>query len=448
MADPIDLRFQSNAPMAAIIQAYQNKAEMQEKMKMDQNAIENQNINRIAGVFQGAASLTSGLVQQAEQRQRMAALMTQVDKGGISVPVAQPTGPNASVEPSAPFADTEGQAPQQPPQMQLLKDTPEWQSRTRELALSAFPKETGTALAKSLFENPNGAAASFHNKGVPLNMINKLTGDVVAANYNPITNQYVKTSSGEVLGSEWIKQYAPSAQGNSFGGVSLFQKTPGVAPVPYNQTPPGDADGGSPADAPDSALVDLQAKAPKLADRYIEARDQALPAKNPRIAAAIDSAQSAVAVKSILTNPNPSQVGLASLGFHLARLSGSNSQLSDTERTTFEQPLAFLDKLKNKGYRFVAGDLSPQMKSDLTRLSTLLEKKSRLQVQKQLNTAKQSARLAAGPFWNKGLDAGIPTVDDLVASAKEVNDDGGAAQGGSAEDQANQFLTGLLGGPK
>jgi hypothetical protein len=157
MADPIDLRFQSNAPMAAIIQAYQNKAEMQEKMKMDQNAIENQNINRIAGVFQGAASLTSGLVQQAEQRQRMAALMTQVDKGGISVPVAQPTGPNASVEPSAPFADTEGQAPQQPPQMQLLKDTPEWQSRTRELALSAFPKQAGEALSKSLFEDPNGA---------------------------------------------------------------------------------------------------------------------------------------------------------------------------------------------------------------------------------------------------------------------------------------------------
>jgi hypothetical protein len=430
MADPIDLRFQSNAPMAAIIQAYQNKAEMQEKMKMDQNAIENQNINRIAGVFQGAASLTSGLVQQAEQRQRMAALMTQVDKGGISVPVAQPTGPNASVEPSAPFADTEGQ-PTAPPQMQLLKDTPEWQSRTRELALSAFPKETGTALAKSLFpENASGGSGTKTSVPMPLELPD---GRQTLGHYDYLTSKFMLQNGSEA--PEGTKRsYKYDLREDSQGNLIVSSGASGRKVNTIDAT--------SPATTPEeTGTVNDLNKLPPVVRKEVQGRLNAS-SNDPELRKEKDIYVGMNRLEKAVASGNAAIASKLGIIFQKAMGDSGNIAVAEQKMPGSQQ---LLSQAKQIWDTYIAtGALSDSNKKIVLQAITTLKEVSK-ENYTQLVDIETDQLVEAYPQLNRDYVRNSVGGGALMQFKKAE----GAKKGGaSAEDQANQFLTGLLGGPK
>lgn len=200
----------------------------------------------------------------------------------------------------------------------------------------------------------------------------------------------------------------PATGGKTFGNKSTGQVTPVSSTAPKA------------SDSAQDAIYKLRTDAPKVAEQFIKDREQALPQNNQFLKEQVTRASAASQVRTLLSDPDPSSVGLKSLGFQFAVLSGSNSQLSDAEREQFEKPLAFLRQLENTGYKFVMGDLSPTMRKDLIRLSTTLEKKAKVQGNKIIQSTKNNAKLQVGPFWSSGLEKSFPSIDDLVASQSEI----------------------------
>jgi hypothetical protein len=176
---------------------------------------------------------------------------------------------------------------------------------------------------------------------------------------------------------------------------------------------------------PDNALFNLGVRAPAVAKQVQTLIASVKPENNAEMKEIVTGGTAAAQAKAILAKPNPNGPALNSLGFNFARMSGSNSQLSDAEREQFQEPLAFLDKLKNKGYKLAAGDLSPQMKQDLSDLADYLLRKNRLQANKIILNAKKTARQSAGKYWNDGVSSSFPTVDSMFVSPEEMGGGGG-----------------------
>lgn len=206
-----------------------------------------------------------------------------------------------------------------------------------------------------------------------------------------------------------VRGYSPSYGIDPALGGLQKRTARGVSPV---STPTAEGDGND--------VVNLRKKAPKLADRFDELLNETSPEKNTALRTSIDAASSANQVRGILKDPNPSQVGLQSLGFYLARMSGSNSQLSDAEREVFQEPLSLVDKVVNKGYKIVAGDLSPTMRKDLLHLSETIGRKAHLQGSKYIENQKMKSRQALGSYYTPGLDKSFPTMDSLSVSSEEM----------------------------
>lgn len=234
-----------------------------------------------------------------------------------------------------------------------------------------------------------------------------------------------RVRKGEMTLDEAMEEYskvAPKTVTDPFGTVNRLTPS-GPKPV-FNQE---DNSGTGPEDA----VVRLRQTSPKLADGFDKILNDAYPQNNPMLKTSIEGASAASQVKAILKSPNPSQVGLQSLGFYFARMSGSNSQLSDAEREVFEQPLSLIDRVANKGYRLAAGDLSPKMKVDLLRLADTIAGKSTKQAEKIISAQKRRAKSALGRFYNSGLDAAFPTLNDLAVSEDDMLNPGGESAGES-----------------
>lgn len=189
---------------------------------------------------------------------------------------------------------------------------------------------------------------------------------------------------------------------------------------------------------PQDAVLSLRKVAPKFHDRFVAILDETYPDKNQFMKQSIESTGAAAKAKAILKDPKPSQVALKSLGFNFAIMSGSNSQLSDAERASFEQPLSLIGKVVNGGYKLVAGDLSPKMRRDLLQLAETLELKSKIQGKRIIDSQKRRAKKELGRFYTPGLDQSFPTFDDLSVSSEDVVGQlGGISTGGlSPSEQA------------
>lgn len=186
---------------------------------------------------------------------------------------------------------------------------------------------------------------------------------------------------------------------------------------------------------PQNALLTLRQTSPKLADRFDQILDEASPDKNQGLKKSLDGASAAIQVKSILKDPNPSQTGLQSLGFQFAIMSGSNSQLSDSERLAFSEPLSLIDKVVNKGYK-LTGNLSPKMRIDLLKLAETLERKSKSQAKRIIDTQKRKARSSMGRFYTPGLDASFPSLEELSVSSEDM-----LGQGSGSNSPSNSRLS-------
>lgn len=253
-------------------------------------------------------------------------------------------------------------------------------------------------------------------------IINKRQNTVTDLGGNPVPSE---------IASKLLRGYAPKTIEDPFGLPHIVPNLPGAEPSSASKGTM--EEGGIPA---------LQATSPVLAERFVAARDKAFPASNQQLKEATDSAASAGIVTKILTQKKLNEVGLKSLGFHLARMSGSNSQLSDQERQTFEQPLAILERAKNFGYKNIAGDLSPKMKEDLTQLSKLIAKKEKIRGHRAILAAKQNARGQVGEsrFKKFQLEKEFPTIDDLIVNTTDFDKESDAA-----DSEVDQFFNSLLG---
>lgn len=201
-------------------------------------------------------------------------------------------------------------------------------------------------------------------------------------------------------------------------GTGAITRVP-VAGAPGPVGTPG-AGGGIDLSHPDNSFVNLRNTAPKLADRFTKIVDDAYPDNNPILRTSVEATTASAGVKTILQDKNPSQVGLQSLGFYFARMSGSNSQLSDAERTQFEAPLSLIDKVVNKGYRITKGDLSPKMKEDLSHLADIITSKSKIQGQMIIDAQKRRAKMELGQLYNPGLETQFPSMDRLSVGSGDI----------------------------
>ena len=224
--------------------------------------------------------------------------------------------------------------------------------------------------------------------------------------------------------------FAPKLAKDQFGNPILSAASVGSEAEPVGAQIASEAE-------KEGGIVALQSNAPVLAERFSSARDKAYPAYNETIKQAGTGAAAASQALKILKQKEINEVALKSLGFNFAIMSGSNSQLSDAERENFEAPLQFLEKLKNKGYKLVAGELSPKMKSDLVNLGETLYKKNKIRVRKEILSAKQNAKGHVGKTrWEKyQLDKEFPTEEELITSTEEM----------SSTDQEADSLANILG---
>lgn len=240
-------------------------------------------------------------------------------------------------------------------------------------------------------------------------IVNKHTKTVTTLSGTPVPKETADTL---------LRGYAPKEMKDQFGNPTITPSIPGLQ-----------ASSASRATMEEGGIPALQATAPVLAERFTAARDKAFPAYNQQLKEATDSAASAGIVSRILEQPEINEVGLKSLGFHLARMSGSNSQLSDQERQTFEQPLALVERAKNFGYKNIIGDLSPKMRQDLLQLSKLVSRKEKIRGHKAILAAKQNAKGQVGKsrYEKFQLDKEFPSIDDLITQSADYveagNDD-------------------------
>lgn len=399
-------------PMA-FANVLQRKAQMEQEQKNLDRKRKDDQINNIMNAVVQGQTIASNMMTLAEKRSQTKGLndLTAL----VESPEPQAPTPMAS---SSALADKGTFAVQpSPEQMQGHQDVLAQRQRDFASALvRANPDEATKAAIKDRF-NP-----SSEMKGKE--QVHYLTlddGSTVVARFDT-TGEGFKDINGSPLSEDVMRRvvnrtYAgqfledPTTGVRQFGNKSTGQVAPAESDPNVNL---GDLSN------PDNALINLRTKAPKVYEKVSTILEGTSPAKNAKLETLVASASSSAAAKAILLDPKPSEVGLASLGFHMARSSGSNSQLSDAERETFQEPLAFLEKVKNKGWKFVAGDLSPKMRQDLLRLNTLLERKSTIQANRMITTEKRRARLESGALWNDGLDKAFPDVKSLIAEASEM----------------------------
>lgn len=387
----VDFNYKQSPAFSEVLNLVANQRVKEQQIAESQQNVQKSKVDMIRGVAQDASSMVTGMVSAARENQKRAALN---DLSSLYAKGSEPT----------PGTLPEGVSGPQPQYTRNIQ-TPEFQNQARSLLFKAAPEVATKELSQQLFSDPNS-----NNK---LNKFQKVEyqdaeGNTRIGSYDTVNHTVIKDASDPLRG------YAPSVFMDPASGLPMMApKSPNATATPIKspEVQPGN-------DGQNNALIRLRTVNPKAAADVEAIRAKAYPQNNPALKDNIEAASSASTVREIVSNPNPSQVALAGLGFHLARMSGSNSQLSDAEREIFQEPLSFLRKIENKGWKFVAGDLSPTMKQDLKKLALTLERKSQRQANIQINGAKLQAKGTAGGYWTPALEKEFPSLNELIAQDK------------------------------
>lgn len=382
-------------PMA-FANVLQRKAQMEQAQANADREHKDNRLKRITDAVQAGQSIAMNMMTIAEKRGDVKKQKTEAEGQQELIGLfKEPT----SVNPADPMAKV----------MQPAFEA-DRNKRFMQALVKANLPDTTKALLEQKFESSKQTAGDTEVRSL-LDPKTKQVSDYIVNKKNKTVSTLGGTPLPKERADELLRGYAPKQMTDQFGNPVITPNLPGA-----------EASTASKAVMEEGGIPALQSKAPKLAERFVEAQKAAFPVNNQSLKEAVDSGASAAQVGAILKQPNINQVGLKSLGFHLARMSGSNSQLSDAERETFEQPLSFLETIKNKGYRLVAGDLSPVMKKDLTQLADLLAKKEKLRGQRAIQAAKINAKSQVGKTrWDAyKLEKEFPTIDDLIVDSNSM----------------------------
>lgn len=427
-----DFSYKGEVPFASIVQAYQQKAQQEEQMRMNQEALKQQKINNVKDIFTQGAGLVDNLMKYNKQSQiqdAQNALTSLLGRGAEQVPTGQMTPASSSMVPQLDQASL----------TQDYSKTPGYKAELASLVTKAFPDEAGKEAAKAAFGQLNPSASQTGRQQVirysPTSGPNKGQSFIGFADPN---GKAIYNQNGDLITEPVHVAYAYGF-GEDPGTGAIVSQNRSSGEV-RTATTPSQASFNDPELVGKGGLEELKAKAPKIAAQVEKIREESFPQTNKTLETQITGATAAAQVRAILEaeGEDMSEVGLQSLGFYFARMSGSNSQLSNEEREIFESPLSLISKVTNKGYRIVAGDLSPKMRNDLKNLSRIIEKKASLQAKKYLNSNKRRAQTSAGRYWNKSIDESFPTYEELVVSTNEML---GIQQ---QEDELNALLKGIL----
>jgi len=425
MAGFQNFNFQGQVPMASIVQAYLQKAQTEQQARQQKQTSKQQAFQNAMQAVQTGSQAVSQMVQNSVAKREQALsddIAAYIGKSEDMVP-----GPEKQVNvfgKPAPvaqaFTQTAGQIAPVGPPMQRLGGAPEYKAELASMIAKRFPKE----YAIQALQQTGDTRGKISGRDIQQFYLVSPDGtDRIPVRYDEVSDELTNLLSGQPIDRQLytnkgyqMARSSPQVRTDEFGRLVSVEPTTGSSrsiATPAQGATTKSASGG---------LLELRAKAPKVYEDVQTQYQKAFPENNKFLETMVYGASSAAQVKSLLQAPTSelSQVGLQSLGFYFARMAGSNSQLSDREREVFEAPLALVDKVANKGYRLVKGDLSPKMKSDLLRLATTLEKKSFLQAQKIVAGTKKRAKAISGTYWNKSLEAEFPTVDELIVSTHEM----------------------------
>lgn len=426
-----DFKFKSQFPIADIVGAIQKKPVLEQQMEQSQADARQQRLKTLLDALSTGAQISRATSQ--DKNEALARKQTESQMGGqqrIQDILAEPAQTTAVASPIQQFQAPagplpEGGQPMAPVPSGTVQPTygQTQQGGTQDTRLlAALAQSAPDEFAQNALQNHFGTTKSgYGGIAKPQNYVDA-NGQIRVGYWDPKLKKVVKNEESDELAG-----YAQGLVTDPFGRQGALNRATGtVKPIEQPELT-GQTDTGA-----NNALVELRQKNPKIAGDIEKIREQAFPQNNTNLRDTVSAAAAANTAKQILSDPNPDGVGLKSLGFSFAIMAGSNSQLSDAERQQFEQPLAFLRRLENTGYKFIWGDLSPKMKDDLLRLATIYERKARIKAKSTIDGAKLQAKGTAGSYWNDGLGKTFPTVDELV-SEEQMNSVDAPAGGGQAD---------------
>ena len=413
-----DFSQKQQVDMAAIASLYQKKAAMEAEMKVQKEQIRASKQQRLMDVMNMAASMSTKMIDARAAKQQKDAQQNVFDTLAMT---------DKSINKATPVpAGQEG-----PMQMEQVRfgDTPQFKTQLETGLAKAFPKEYGEQKIKSLLEGAEGAK--------PLSGRDIQQKNVILADGTRTSLQLFETVPSKKYGTSvtWtdlsgneidpkllagaVEAPAPTVMIDPTTGRPMITERVGPNGGRDVSTPGDKAAGGTPGEG---GMQELLAKSPKMFDAVEKIRTESFPQMNKPLETAVNGVSASAKVKALLKAEGDklSQTGIKSLGFGFAVMSGSNSQLSDKERESFEEPLSLIDKVVNQGYKLTQGDLSPKMRKDLLNLADVLEKKSRIQAQKYLNSNKQRAKSLAGSYWNDSIGKAFPTLDQVSVSFEDI----------------------------
>lgn len=186
---PQDYRFKGQAPMGAIMQAYQNKARQEYQMKMQAEQAKRAKTQDTLNIINQASSLVQKGVQMSTARQQKDARKTMAElmaRAGEDVAIGQDPVTGDLIN-------------------KRFGDTPQFQAQLKADFARAHPDEAAKEQAKALFALPKDpTAVSKQTKQVIIDGIPTL------ASWNPKTDKY-SVRGKEVPASANIEPFDPNA---------------------------------------------------------------------------------------------------------------------------------------------------------------------------------------------------------------------------------------------
>lgn len=424
---PQNFDFQGQVPMAAIIDAYKNKAQQEYQMKLQQQQANSQKHQEVLQTINMASQLVQQGVQLSQQRQQKEAQKAYADI------LAQGADPFASGKmQTAVVGGVEQQVPTMGTRSQF---DPSWRSEALATGQAAdpetFQKATSAELAKSMFAAGAGTQ--------PLSGRDIQQKNLILPNGQRVSLQLFETVPSQKYGTAvtWadlggneidpatlagaVEAPAPGYAVNQFGVPTIFERVGNTAPRPVNVATPEATPKAVASKSPEEAYTRLRKKAPDYAE-ILDKSVEKTTVNNTYIKDKVESVNASRYAKQLLEDPNTKETELRSVFTYIAR-AVEKGALTEADKAAFSEPLSLVAKGENMFMKTVKGKNGEIFKKSLVRLQKRLEQRGTAELRQKMNTEKLLTKKKLGKVWEPGLDNMYPSVDDLLISGSAMNPD-------------------------
>lgn len=338
-----DFSFKGDVPFAAIVNAYQQKAQTEEQMRMNQEAIKQQKINNVKDIFNQGAGLVDNLMKYNKQSQikdAQDAVVNLLGKGATPVPTNQMTPAASSMVPNMTEA----------PVTQDYSKSPEYKAELASLVTKAFPEEAGKELSKAAFGQLGDQKLTNATKPSPV-ALEMPDGTQVLGYFDPTDKTYY-TQDGTPAPQGSKRSYKYDIRTDSNGNLQIISGASGKDMGTVSSAPekPSVVDG-------KTLKTNINQLAPEEGKRLEKLKEDFNTDKAVSAAIAKQSDYQ-IAEASIEAN---NWVGDAALISVAAKGLGRDvGALSDVEQDRYQFPKKFVDRVRTKYSNWVKGEIPEQ----------------------------------------------------------------------------------------